>query len=290
MLSFETSGDPKGVPVFYFHGSPGYGGGPKPRSSVLHRMGIHFIAYTRPGYDTSDRQEGRSVADAVDDVKAIADGMGIEKFAVVGRSGGGPYALACAALLPERVIYTGSLVGPAPLDMMGEDWSKKMVDSNAAIPDMSDDEIVRQCTEFARLAVTANTGSEPKETFQHFPPNITDQARRDLRTFGVDIAMQQSYNRAFRKRPDGSFDAGGWIDDIRALRKDWGFNFEDIRGKVRLYYQQNDDYFPSDHGARLRELMMTAQVEFSIGRGTHFESFEDLRDVLGEIRDLGSTT
>ena len=77
--------------------------GPRPRSAVLHRLGIQLISFDRPGYGESDRLEARRVADAAADVLTIADAYGLDKFAVVGRSGGGPHALACAALVPERL-------------------------------------------------------------------------------------------------------------------------------------------------------------------------------------------
>ncbi|MEK8107497.1 alpha/beta hydrolase [Micromonospora sp. M12] len=84
-----------------------------PRGIVVYRLGVHLVCYDRPGYGDSDRHEGRRVADAAADVKAIADDLGIERFAVVGRSGGGPHALACAALLPDRVTRAAVLVGLA---------------------------------------------------------------------------------------------------------------------------------------------------------------------------------
>src|SRR3984957_7936913 len=79
-------------------------------------------AYDRPGYGGSDSDDGRAVASAAADVAAIADALGIGRFAVLGHSGGGPHALACAALLPERVIAAVSVSAPAPFDADGLDW------------------------------------------------------------------------------------------------------------------------------------------------------------------------
>ncbi len=110
-LSTQTYGDPDGKPVFLLHGTPGSRLGPHPRGTVLHRLGVRLIAFDRPGYGDSDRFQGRRVADAATDVLAIADAFGLDKFAVVGRSGGGPHALACAALLPDRLTKVAVLVG-----------------------------------------------------------------------------------------------------------------------------------------------------------------------------------
>jgi pimeloyl-ACP methyl ester carboxylesterase len=97
---------------------------------VLHGLGVRLITFDRPGYGESDRQEFRQVADVVPDVEAIADALGVEQFAVLGRSGGGPHALACAALLPDRVTRAGILVSLAPWGADGLDWFAGMSDSN----------------------------------------------------------------------------------------------------------------------------------------------------------------
>src|SRR5215469_3490909 len=109
----ESWGAPKGRPVFLLHGTPGSRRGPRPRASVLYRLGVRLIGYDRPGYGASDRRPGRQVGDAAADVRAIADALGLDRFAVVGRSGGAPHALACAALLSGRVTRVAAMVGLA---------------------------------------------------------------------------------------------------------------------------------------------------------------------------------
>src|SRR5579863_97564 len=115
-LAVDSWGATDGKPIFLLHGTPGSRNGPKPRASVLYRLGVRLISYDRPGYGGSERQKGRKVADAAWDVLAIADSLGIKKFGVVGRSGGGPHALACAALLGDRVTAVAALVSAAPPD------------------------------------------------------------------------------------------------------------------------------------------------------------------------------
>lgn len=113
-LAVQTFGDPEGRPVFLMHGTPGSRLGPIPRSTVLYNLGVHLISFDRPGYGGSDRLIGRQVAAAAVDVQTIADELGLDRFAVVGRSGGGPHALACGALLAERVHRVAALVSLAP--------------------------------------------------------------------------------------------------------------------------------------------------------------------------------
>ena len=129
-LSTQTYGDPDGKPVFLLHGTPGSRLGPHPRGILLHRLGVRLIAFDRPGYGESDRFQGRRVADAATDVLAIADAFDLDKFAVVGRSGGGPHALACAALLPDRLTKAAVLVGLAPREADGLDWFDGMTQFN----------------------------------------------------------------------------------------------------------------------------------------------------------------
>jgi pimeloyl-ACP methyl ester carboxylesterase len=130
VLAVLEAGDPNGPAVVVHHGTPG--------SSLLWRglvedaeaRGIRLLGYDRPGYGGSDPHPGRSVADAADDVAAIADGLVIERLAVEGGSGGGPHALACAALLPERVAAAASLAGVAPYSAEGLHWLDGMGQDN----------------------------------------------------------------------------------------------------------------------------------------------------------------
>ena len=129
-LTVRISGNPSGIPVFFLHGTPGSRIGPAPRTPVLYKLGVRLISFDRPGYGGSERQVARRVADAAEDVVAIADYLEVEQFAVLGRSGGGPHALACAALLPDRVTRAGVLVSLAPWEGMGAQWLNGMSISN----------------------------------------------------------------------------------------------------------------------------------------------------------------
>jgi len=129
-LAARRWGDLDGRPVFLLHGTPGSRLGVHPDEGDLRRLGVCLITYDRPGYGLSDPKHGRTVADAAADVELIADHYGYDRFLVVGRSGGGPHALACAALLPSRVAGVASLLGLAPFDAEGLDWFDGMNDAN----------------------------------------------------------------------------------------------------------------------------------------------------------------
>src|SRR5665213_618434 len=129
-LRLVEAGDPAGKPVLTFHGTPG-----DARLYGLHAddardRGIRLIGYDRPGYGGSTPQPGRSVADCAGDVRDIAGALGIDRLAVWGISGGGPHALACAALLPDLVVAVGSLASIAPYGAPGLDYFTGMGEEN----------------------------------------------------------------------------------------------------------------------------------------------------------------
>jgi len=118
--------------VFWHHGTPNIGAPPEPLFPAAARLGIRWVSYDRPGYGGSTPHPGRDVASAATDVAAVADALGIGQFAVMGHSGGAPHALACGALLPERVLGVVSAAGLAPFGAEGLDWFAGMGQSSAA--------------------------------------------------------------------------------------------------------------------------------------------------------------
>lgn len=118
-LAYAEYGDPAGAPMFYFHGWPGS----RLQGEMVHeackRRGIRVVAPDRPGIGQSDYQPGRTLLDWPPDVAALADALGWTKFHVLGVSGGGPYVLACAQALPERLLTAGVICGAPPLREVG---------------------------------------------------------------------------------------------------------------------------------------------------------------------------
>ena len=129
VLCALEAGSPDGHAVFTLHGTPGSRLFWHEVVEDAERQGIRLIAYDRPGYGRSDRAPGRAVVDAADDVAAIADALGIDRYAVYGGSGGGPHALA-NAVRPERVVAVAALASVAPWDSEGLDWLDGMGQDN----------------------------------------------------------------------------------------------------------------------------------------------------------------
>ncbi len=114
-LAYAEYGDPRGRPVFFFHGTPGSRFF-RPADEITRNMGVRLITADRPGYGLSTFQPGRRILDWPSDITQLADHLGINRFAVAGHSGGGPYVLACAAALPERVSAAALVAAAGPVD------------------------------------------------------------------------------------------------------------------------------------------------------------------------------
>ena len=239
MLTAETWGAPSGAPVFLLHGTPGSRLGPRPRSSVLYRLGIRLIAYDRPGYGGSERFSGRKVADAASDVAAIADHLGIDKFAVVGRSGGGPHALACAAILTERVTRAAALVSLAPRDAEGLNWYAGMGESNVA--EYQAAESARQGVA-ARIAPHADSMREnPLSHIDFLDAELHESDRRVIADYGIRAMLSSNFAEALKNSGDG------WVDDILAFISPWGFDVRRISAPVMLWHGADDVFSPVAH-------------------------------------------
>jgi pimeloyl-ACP methyl ester carboxylesterase len=145
-------GDAGGFPIFWLHGSPGSRFSRHHDESEYSRAGARVITYDRPGYGASDRDPGRLVVSCVGDVAAIADALGIERFAVTGGSGGGPHALAVAARLPDQVTRAASSVSPAPYDIPDFDWSDGMDPENIRLTEVALEGGPAHVAELERLA------------------------------------------------------------------------------------------------------------------------------------------
>ena len=125
-LAYAEWGNPEGFPVFSLHGTPGSRLGRHYDESAYVEAGARVITYDRPGYGESERHPGRHVVDCVEDVRALADHLGIDRFAVMGGSGGGPHALAVTARLPHRVTRATCIVGIVPYDTEDFDFLEGM--------------------------------------------------------------------------------------------------------------------------------------------------------------------
>lgn len=242
-LTVREGGDPQGFPVLSISGTPGSSTFYEPHLRDASERGIRLFSYDRPGYGGSTRQKGRKVADCAADIAAVCDAFGIERFCVWGISGGGPHALAAAALLPDRVIAAAALASVAPYDAEGLDFVEGMGEQNveeiAVI--FEGEEAHRASMEKQRHDLLSATPEQLVELWQ----TLLGPSDREVAT-GVLAAFLLEHIRA------GIGSSGdGWIDDDVAVVSPWGFDLASIRVPVQLWQGEQDKFVPYGHGVWL---------------------------------------
>lgn len=297
VLAYETAGDPKGEPVFLLHGTPGSRTGPRPRSLQLGLMGIRLITYDRPGYGESDRDPGRAVVNAADDVLAVADDLNLEHFAVVGRSGGAPHALACAAKLSGYVTRAAAMVSLAPPNARGLDWFAGMADSNVrefraawrALEGRTDVRIQNM--------ISRNTSTLATSASSFLQSVLASVMPDDDRKVIADPVLRESIVQTYRgamvseenlvapsASPVGNGGRKmlvGWLDDALAFGKEWGFDLGDITVPVLLWHGEEDVFSPVSHSLWLAEQIKKPKPTLIVEPGSaHFRALEVLPHTL----------
>jgi pimeloyl-ACP methyl ester carboxylesterase len=276
-LAFAEWGDPDGFPVFSLHGTPTSRLWRHPDESRYAEAGARVVTYDRPGYGGSDRHRGRRVVDCAADVESIADQLGLDRFAVTGRSGGGPHALAVAALLPERVVRAESVVGIAPFDAAGLDWLHGMDALNVretswavAGEEVAARELEREAAELL-ARIEADASAVLGADWQLAPVDRAALALPEL----ADV-IREAFNEAFRNG------VWGWVDDDLAFVSGWGFDPAVIRVPTRVVYGAADALVPAGHGEWLARRIPGADlvVERELGH------FADPGAVVEQFRRL----
>lgn len=251
VLEVSTLGDPQGRTVFFHHGTPGSAVLVQALSPLADR-GLFLVSVSRPGYGASTRREGRSVADQVDDVRAVLDHLGRAAYVSVGWSGGGPHALACAALDAPRCIAAFSLAGVVPIDA-DFDWTAGMGPEN-----IEEFELALRGGE-AYESHMSRAGDEfcvatPENVVEIFGGLLSPVDKDALEDFAARSVLAASCRQAF---------AHGWrgfFDDDRAFFRPWGFDPSAIEVPASVWYGDQDLMVPPTHGAWLGAHVTTARV------------------------------
>ena len=239
-LEVVIRGPDDGTPVFSLHGTPGAAGVYPALVEAATQRGVRLVSYSRPGYSESPRREGRSVADCAPDVNSVADDLGLGRFHVVGGSGGGPHALACAALLGDRVISAASVAGGAPYGAEGLDWMDGMAKENLEEFDaaIAGPDELRAFLEREAAYMTGTAGEEVVEELG----DLISEPDRKLITGPFGEYMGRQLKRALA---NGIW---GWFDDDVAFVTDWGFSLSSISVPVTIWHGGLDKFVPPAHG------------------------------------------
>lgn len=231
--------------LFWHAGTPNTGEPPEPLFEAARERGIRWIGYDRPSYGGSTPNPGRSIADAAADTAAVADALGVERFAVLGHSGGGPHALACAALLPDRVTAAVCGASPAPYGADGLDYFAGMGASGRA--------------ELAAATRGREALAEQLATGEFDPAMFTDA---DYAALQGDWAwLGRIAGAAAAAGPDGM------IDDDLALVGPWGFEPGTVRPPVLFLHGLDDRMVPSSHTSWLAARVPSATAWLRSGEG-----------------------
>lgn len=242
-LEYVTAGVAAGPAVVFHHGTPGSAFAPRGLEVAAAERGLRVLSSSRAGYGGSSRDEGRDVAAVASDTVELLDALGIDRFATVGWSGGGPHALACAALLPGRCVAALSLAGVAPY-LPGEfDWTEGMAQENV---------------EEFRLGLEGGAAYDEMlaTASAHLLSLRSAEASSARALLGglisdADEAASTTESLAFLIENMGHGIAGGvggWRDDDQAFIRPWGFDVRDVRVPVAVWFGDQDLMVPSRHG------------------------------------------
>ena len=270
-LCFAEFGDPKGQPIFVFHGNPNSRllWGVIPGSPFL--PNVRLIAPDRPGFGRTDFKEGvTTLENWPNDITVLADSLGIKKFAVFGPSGGGPYALSCAWKIPERLTSVGifASVGPfipetdkniaAPVRIM---WAKA-----PKLPGL----FKLQMKLFAWLAK-----KYPKLYIKMVLKEFSETDRKDYERLNIAELIQVDRNEGYRQGGIGT-----WYDAM--IPGNWPIPLNEIKTKVYLWQGEEDISVPLSMGQYMAEKLPNCEAKFIKGVG-HFWIFEHLAEMLEKL-------
>ncbi len=274
-LCVESAGDPDGLPILVHSGTPGSRTLADLWVQEAERTGSLLLCYDRPGYGGSTPQPGRSVADCAADVRAVATAFGVDRLAVWGVSGGGPHALACAALLPELVCAVVSLASVAPYGQPDLDYFGGMGQDN-----VDDIELYLSDPEAARKKMAADRvellGSNAEEVRAAWASLLCPQ----------DAAVLTGEFASFLI---GSMQVGlspgdeGWWEDSVAHMEPWGFEFAAISVPVQLWHGRHDQFVPFQHGEWLAARVPGVDAHLTETDG-HLTLVERIPEIHGWLR------
>ncbi|MBL7254121.1 alpha/beta fold hydrolase [Paractinoplanes lichenicola] len=274
ILEYLVEGPPGGLPLVLHHGTPSGAIRYAPIFDSALRHGLRIVLASRPGYGGSTPHPGRRVADVAADTAALLDGLSAGHFVTVGWSGGGPHALACAALLPGRCVGASVIAGVAPYEAPGLNWLDGMGEENIAEFQAAakgvqalDGFLTGMADGLAR--VTAD------DVVEAFGDLLSEVDKRAL-TGGFATYLADS------TRYSVSAGIAGWREDDLAFLADWGFPLSDIRVPVAIWQGEQDRMVPPAHGHWLAGHVPGAEVHLLAHEG-HLSLIAGIDEVVDNL-------
>ena len=240
LLDVWLAGPEDATPLLFHCGTPGAG---MPYARFVEQFadrGLRYVSFSRPGYGSSTRRPGRNVAAVVEDARAVLDSIGADSAWVLGWSGGGPHALACAALMPDRVQGTALIAGVAPYPAEGLDFMAGMGEENVEefSAALEGPEALIPFKERNWPIFRGITGPEVADAFGDLVDEVDRASIRADFAEWLAAVMREGLRESY----------WGWFDDDMAFVKPWGFELGSIRGRVHLWQGAHDRMVPFAHG------------------------------------------
>ena len=254
-LCLEIAGDPDGKPILVEPGEPMsrrlYGGW----IADAEEKGIRLIGIDRPGYGGSTAQPGYTVASHAADVRVIADTLGYDRIGIWGISGGGPFALGCAALLPDLAVAIVAVASLAPYGTEGFDFYAGMGESN-----IEGFQLFFSDPEAARLDLRAGVEEILAATPEQFGADLEGLlSPADAEVLSGDLLRWLTETHQVALSPGDQ----GWWDDGAAKLTNWGFDLGEIRVPVKVWHGREDRFVPVQHGQWLAASIPGAESDIS---------------------------
>jgi pimeloyl-ACP methyl ester carboxylesterase len=268
-LGYTEYGDPGGTPVFFFHGSPGSRLQRHPDASIASELGVRIITIDRPGYGLSDFQPERTLLHWPADVAQLADALHLERFAAIGLSGGGPYLLACAYAMPERLTAAIVVSGMGPLDE-ADALEGVMPSMRLGLG------IVRRAPWLARLALEPAARIlrlNPIAVKKLLPVSMPKADKEAFARPDIQAIDQQDLMEAYRNGGQ----ALHW--EVLTLTRPWGFRLEDIHTKIHLWHGEQDTTVPAKLARYVARTLPDCEPRFYPGEG-HTLIYHYWREIL----------
>ena len=258
-LGYAEYGDPVGRPVFFFHGFGTTRVICPPDIEPALSLGLRLIAVDRPGVGLSEPKPRRSLLDWPLDVVQLADQLAIDRFAVVGWSGGGPYAAACGYLLPERVTSVGLVSAPAPLSGVAERDYLRRFERNAA-------RAAGRAPWMVRLAMWHWGRPQRRNAERFFDESVADMVAADRHVLArPEVRGLMIANSAELYRHGGR----GMYDEALVLARPWGFDLGDLGVPVYIWHGELDQSVPLGMPLYLARSIPDSRVTILPGHGHH---------------------
>jgi pimeloyl-ACP methyl ester carboxylesterase len=272
ILSGASLGPCGGKPLFLFHGFPGSRYQRPLDMALLEELNVRLISLDRPGIGRSTFMPKRVLKDWPADVSRVADEFGYEQFSVIGNSAGGPYALSCAALLPERVLSCVTVGSLAPLSLM-----LKLKPYNRAGTFFR---FVRRFPVVALLLLFGGRQFLRRTSFFPTPDFINRQSAADQ-----ELLRERWFAKHLLEDFRESFYPGvrGHIHDAQVLSSSWGFGFRDIQVPVHLFHSPEDKVVPFVFSEAMAKAIPGAELHTVKESGHYHLPIRKLREILERL-------